>query len=328
MKFLIVRFSSFGDIVQALPSVNSIHTTHPKAEIHWLTRKDFSDLVDGHPHIHKVMTFDKKSGLVSYIQLLRSLSSEHYTHIYDAHNNLRSWILRIYAWIFWKNPQFIVRSKNRWKRFLFFKLRRPVFKMPFRGALSYLEPLKNWNISDRIIPPPHLFVPTLATALPETYIALAPSAAWPNKRWPLDHWKTLIRILSTHKIVVLGGPEDYFCSELQEIAPDRVINLAGKCSLIESCSVVKKSKILISADTGLLHAADQMGVKNIGLIGPTAFGYTTQSQSLVLEVDLACKPCSKDGRNRCTNPTFQKCMVDITPERVAETVRLIEGGLL
>jgi heptosyltransferase-2 len=320
MKILIVRFSSFGDIVQALPAVKSLHDLYPAAEIHWLTREDFSDLVTGHPNINKVITLDRKTGFKGFIQLLFALGSEKYTHVYDAHNNLRTFFLRLWARLFWWS-KIVKRPKNRWKRFLFFKLRRrSVFKMPFRGVMSFIEPLKKWEIPQRVIAPPHLYLPSIPLDLPPSFVAIAPSAAWPNKRWPLEHWKQLIALLPDKKIVVLGGPKDTFCEELTAIDPDRVVNWAGKCSLIESCYVVKKSRLTISADTGILHAADQLGVDNIGLIGPTAFGYTSQPQSHILETELYCKPCSKDGRTPCVNPEFQKCMKDILPTHVADAV--------
>jgi len=323
MKILIIRFSSFGDIVQALPSVKSLHGRYPEAEIHWLTRLDLADLVNGHPNINKVMTLDRRAGFRGLLALMRELRGENYTHVYDAHNNLRSFFLRWTARLTWGVKSVIVRPKNRFKRFMFFKLRRPVFRTPFRGAISFLEPLARWQISTHLIPPPHFFLPVTSLDLPDSFVAMGPSAAWATKRWPIESWKTLIELLPDLKIVLLGGPEDTFCADIAAVAPDRVINLAGRLSLIESCFVLRRSRVTISADTGLLHAADQMGVDNIGLIGPTAFGYTSQPQSVVLETQLYCKPCSKDGRTPCVNPVFQKCMREITPHSVAELTRVL-----
>jgi heptosyltransferase-2 len=148
-------------------------------------------------------------------------------------------------------------------------------------------------------------------------IALVPSAAWEMKRWPLEHWKTLITIMPNARFIVLGGKEDLFCQELTDIDPVRVLNLAGKLSLIESCKLVQISELVISADTGLLHVADVLGVKGISLMGPTAFGFTISSLIKTLEVDLPCRPCSKDGSGSCSQKTYQLCMVNINPAMVA-----------
>ena len=137
------------------------------------------------------------------------------------------------------------------------------------------------------------------------------------KRWPLEHWKTLITIMPNARFIVLGGKEDLFCQELTDIDPVRVLNLAGKLSLIESCKLVQISELVISADTGLLHVADVLGVKGISLMGPTAFGFTISSLIKTLEVDLPCRPCSKDGSGSCSQKTYQLCMVNINPAMVA-----------
>ena len=143
------------------------------------------------------------------------------------------------------------------------------------------------------------------------------------KRWPIPHWEKLIAIMPNQQFIILGGKDDLFCEDLKMIAPDRVQNLAGKLSLVESCALIKNSKLVISADTGLLHVADVLGVKALSLMGPTAFGFTTGTQIKTLEVALPCRPCTKDGRGTCSQEVYQKCMVDITPEWVAKEAQLM-----
>jgi heptosyltransferase-2 len=151
---------------------------------------------------------------------------------------------------------------------------------------------------------------------------LVPSAAWEMKRWPLSHWKKLIEILPEAKFMVLGGREDHlFCEELVAVDPLRVQNQAGKLSLVESCYFIKISKLVVSADTGLLHVANVLGVSAISLMGPTAFGFTTGDHIKTLEVDLSCRPCTKDGRGKCSDSLWQRCMIEIEPIKVASVVR-------
>lgn len=313
-KILIIRFSSFGDIVQAMSVLRPLKTRSTDSEIHWLTRSEFSNLVTLSPYVDRVISFDKNSGLLGLIKLGFQLRSEGYELIYDAHRNTRSAILR---WIF-LGIHIVSRPKSRWKRILLFTFRINKFPWPFKGMKSYLEPLglpdselhQQWSFS--------IEVKTKVDQLVgEKFVCLAPSAAWEMKRWPLSHWKELIKLKSDTRFVVLGGPADTFCEELVEVAPDRVSNLAGKLSLIESCYAVSKADALVSADTGLIHVADILGVKGLSLVGPTAFGFPTNSNIETLEVDLPCRPCSKDGRGGCSQNVWQKCMVDIKPETVS-----------
>ncbi|MBY0416390.1 MAG: glycosyltransferase family 9 protein, partial [Bdellovibrionales bacterium] len=223
-------------------------------------------------------------------------------------------------------PNWLTRSKARLKRVLLFTFRINTFPKPFRGIQSFIEPLKMWeidNLGDHNFAHWDFSSESKATVAPflesSKKIVLVPSAAWEMKRWPLPLWKKLITIMPQQEFIILGGKEDHFCEELKEVAPERVVNLAGKLSLVESCALIEKSPVVISADTGLLHVADVLGVNAISLMGPTAFGFTMGSQIITLEVDLPCRPCTKDGRGRCSQDVYQKCMVDITPEKVAAT---------
>ncbi len=329
MKVLIVRLSSFGDILQAQACLQNIYNSgFSNITIDWLVRSDFKDLLRDQP-LNRVITLERKSGFISLLQTIFLMSQTPYTHIYDAHNNLRSFWVRalLPLLIFFRHgllPHVLVRSKHRLRRFLFFKLRRPVFEMPFRGSYSFLTPLEKWKMSSEFQQRAHWKTTAkVPVQLPPFFIAIAPSAAWKTKRWPAASWKKLIDLLPNEFFVVLGGPEDTFCEEIANTAPHRVFNSAGKFSLLESCAVVRDAQLTISGDTGMLHAADQMRRLNIGLIGPTAFGYTSQNLSVVLETQLVCKPCSKDGRDPCVNPVFQKCMIEITPEKVAHAAKLL-----
>lgn len=332
-KVLIIRFSSFGDIVQCSSVLELIRQEFSRnsdeAEIHWATRNDFEKVANLNLGVDKVWAFEKKLGLLGLLKFALFLRTQNYTHIYDAHNNLRSFWLKIILMGRLNYPNLITRSKDRWKRILLFKFRINKFPKPFIGVNSYIAPLNKWEINPK--PNFHLVNWKFNNDIKEKinfligtqqFISIVPSAAWEMKRWPLTHWKKLIEILPDAKIIILGGKEDYhFCEELAAIDPLRVLNQAGKLSLVESCYLIQKSKLVISADTGLLHVADVLGVKAISLMGPTAFGFTAGQHINAVEVDLACRPCTKDGRGKCSNKLWQRCMVEIEPINVANITR-------
>ncbi|XGC79634.1 glycosyltransferase family 9 protein [Bdellovibrio bacteriovorus] len=335
-KFLIIRFSSFGDVVQTLSVPAALKQTYPQAEIHWVTRKDMAPLLQNHPAINRVWEFDRKKGVSGLIQLCFEMRKENFTHIYDAHNNSRSRIisaiLRPMGFI-GVGPKFIRRSIRRWKRFLLFRFRINKFEMPFNGQRDLLEPLEQWGVPRLAPPSPQIFPSDeshkKALDVLGSYagaIALAPSAAYFLKRWPKEYWKELIMLFPNQKFVLLGGPEDSFIEDIRDVAPDRVLNLAGKCSLQVSSSVVAHSAALVSNDTGLLHVAEQLGQKTIALMGPAPFGFPSRPTTKVMEIMLPCRPCSKHGQGPCVNKTkFHQCLVDITPLHVAAELRMLLG---
>ncbi len=321
MKILIIRFSSFGDIVQAMGVLGPIMSSHSGTQIDWVCRQDMRSFLEGQPHISKLWIFDRKLGLKGLWSLSGELFSENYTHLYDAHSSLRSLWLRIFLWLRGFRGEVIIRSKERWRRFLLFKLRRNTFENPYKGVNSYLAPLIKWNIKGEAT---HLkFQGQIQIDRLDEKICLVPSAAWEMKRWPLQSWKELITLLPNEKFVVLGGPEDQFCEELAAVAPERVENFAGKLNLKESSLAVQAAKLCISADTGLLHIADHTGTPAIALIGPTAFGFPYFSQTRVMEIELPCRPCTKDGRGHCSQAVYKRCLVEITPVAVAQKAREI-----
>lgn len=331
-KILILRFSSFGDVLQCLSVAGAIQTQWPEARIHWVTRSDLKGLIESHPAISQVWTIERGHGYKELRNLAKQLVRERYTHVYDAHNNLRSRILcwTLNGWFNWRKVFrrhfFLRRSLKRWKRFFLFRLRINLYPQPFNGQRDLLEPLAEWGLSVQAPPSPQLFLPPeikISEKLPVSYVALAPSAAHPLKRWPLAHWEKLIELLPDAQFVVLGGSEDHFLQTLAEKFPDRVSNWAGKLSLLESAKVIQGAQLLIANDTGLLHVAEQLGIYCIALMGPAPFGYPSREKTEIMELNLSCRPCSKHGQGPCVNPQYKKCLVDIRPESVIGAVKSI-----
>ncbi len=328
-KLLIIRFSSFGDIIQTLSIVEAFLSEHPEAEVHWATRSDFVELLEHNPRIKKIWTLERRDGIKGLFRLIDQLKKENFTHIYDAHNNLRSFIMG-----FFLRPQnFLRRSKDRIKRILLFRFRINLFPKRLTAHDIYIKPLQKWGIPDiplkesqLVIPPP--IYEKVSFQIPfANFIALIPSAAWELKRWPVEYWKELITILENRNFVILGGPGDQFLDEL--VTPEnehRVLNLRGKLSLLESAAAVKLSSVAVGADTGLTHAADQLGAPVIFLMGPTAFGLPSRPSSKTMEISLWCRPCSKDGRGRCKNKTYKKCLIDIKPASLVPVIHQLESA--
>ncbi len=326
---LIIRFSSFGDILQTMSVLRPLKESNPDLKIHWLTKSEYRELVELSPLVDKVWTFEKGQGAFGLIKLAFRIRSMKFDYIYDAHNNLRSKIAVTILNPFSLKDGFFKRPKNRIKRFLLFSFGINKFENPFRGMISYTRPI------DKITEQKNLdcrhkfnFAESITCSVDEItqgeqdFITMAPSAAWEMKRWPTEHWIELISKLPEKKIFLLGGPSDQFIEELRKkCSTQNVVNLSGKLSLTQSVYLVSKSSCLISADTGLIHAAEIMGINGISLIGPTAFGFPTHENIKTLEVEMECRPCTKDGRGKCSQDVWRQCMVDITPTKVSEVCK-------
>lgn len=310
-------------------------TQFPGARVDWLVRADLRGVVQGVREIDQILEFDRKLGFFGLIKAAWRLGAQDYTHVYDAHSNVRSFfvtsIMKFRTTFSSRHPSFIRRSKERLNRWLLFKWRINKFPSPYRSAESFLRPLAKWNIpstypaGSQVTPQAELPDEVLNWFVnaPGAKVALAPSAAWEMKRWPVEYWRELITKLPDFSFALLGGAEDTFFSEIVSIAPERCLNLAGKLSLAQSTSFLARADLVIANDTGSMHVADQLGRPTIALIGPTAFGYPSNRLSRTLEVELWCKPCSKDGRGKCVNDLYKRCLKEISPNLVASTSRAL-----
>lgn len=325
-KILLIRFSSLGDVTQTLSVAAKLSAL---GELHWVLREDMAGLTEGHPGIFRLWKLNRKSGFLDLLRLAWGLRAERFSRVYDAHNSLRSRVISLILRFHFHPPKIIRKPRYSWKRFLLFKFHKNTFEQPFSGQKELLRPLKKWNISEELPPTPQIFFsekdrqqanqnwPPFAK---EHTLGLAPSSAHALKRWPVEHWKKLIRLLPDYKFILFGGPEDDFLIEIKSADPSRVANLAGKLSLKGSGAALTQCQLLISNDTGLLHIAEQSGVPAIALMGPAPFGYPSRDKTQILERQLGCRPCSKHGQGPCTNPNFQECLRSISPEEVAQNV--------
>ncbi|TLX77130.1 glycosyltransferase family 9 protein [Labilibacter sediminis] len=328
-KILIIRFSSIGDIIQCMSVTGGFKNHHPNSEIHWVIRKDLASLIKIDPRIDHIWEFDRELGITGLIKLAKKLKKEGYTHIYDAHSNIRSNILKAFLNPLGLRTNLITRRKTRLKRLLLFKFRINLLPNPFRSFESFRNPVKKWGISDFFTPENNWVFPEgtenkctdLLKDQPNKTITLVPSAAWELKRWPVEYWKELVTLLNDFNFVILAGPGDDFCKEIMEAAPERVTNLAGKTNLLESFCITAHSKYVISGDTGFLHAADLFNKPGIALIGPTAFGYPSGEKMKIFEQNLPCQPCSKDGSTNCKLKEVKKCLTDITPIQLVNEIK-------
>lgn len=320
-KILLIRFSSIGDVTQTLCVATRLSEL---GELHWATRIDMAPLLANHPSITKVWTLDRRDGITGLLRLMQALRKENFTHVYDAHNNMRSNLISFFLRVF-SSVRFLQKSQKRWKRFLLFNFGKNLYEMPFSGQRDLLEPLTKWGLSIQAPAPPQIFPGTkelnsidleLKKVGFDLFVALVPSAAYPLKKWPEEYFKKLIEIMPSTKFVLLGSQHDKFLSNFVSISPDRVVNFAGRLSLMESVALIQRAQAVVANDTGPLHFAEQLGKKTLALMGPAPFGFPSRPTTRVLELDLSCRPCSKHGQGPCTNEKYQRCLVDITPEQV------------
>lgn len=322
MKILIVRFSSIGDIVLTTPVVRAIHEQKPEIEIHYITKKSFSSLLNDNPHIKKIYTIEK-----SVSEVIDALKSEKYDFIIDLHKNIRT--LRLKQSLGVKSYSFDKLNFQKWMLVNF-----KVDKLPNIHVVDrYFEAVKEIGVvnegkrcelflkdSDK--------VDTIKEfgLKPQEYLSVAVGAQFATKMLPEDMLISILLKINS-PIVLLGGPTDVERGKnLIEGLKDKpnVFNAINRFSLTQSASIVAQSKVILTHDTGLMHIATTFNIPIVSVWGSTVpeFGmypYYPSHPELysIHEVkNLSCRPCSKIGYDTCPKKHFN-CM------RLQDTVAII-----
>ena len=324
MKFLLIRFSSIGDIVLTTPVVRCLKKQVPGAEVHFLTRQSFATIVESNPYIDKVHSLAH-----SWETMVHELKQEHYDHIIDLHHNLRTLRLRkelgirsfpfnklnIQKWIYTNFKWNLMPDLHIVDRYMS-TIQSFGVKNDEEG-LDYFIPQKD-EVKQKDIPASHH----------AGYIGVVIGAAHNTKKLPVEKLKELCTRID-HPIILLGGKEDVANgNEIAAADPVKIYNACGKFNLNESADLVRRSKLIITHDTGLMHIAAAFKKKIISVWGNTVpeFGmypYYGRHQILNAKFEitgLRCRPCSKIGYAKCPRGHF-KCMRQISMDAIADTAR-------
>ncbi len=326
MKFLIIRFSSIGDIVLTTPVVRCLKKQVPDVEVHFLTKKSFTSIVESNPYIDKIITLGN-----DWDTMIDALKSEQYDYIIDLHHNLRT--LRIKKALKVKSFSFNKLNIQKWlltalKINVLPKLHivdRNLLTLTSFGVLNdgkgldYFIPEKD-KVKDQDIPASHHF----------GYIGIVIGAALETKKLPVHRLKELCSKIN-YPIILLGGPEDKANGDIVAATDDiKIYNSCGKFNLNESADLVRRSKLIITHDTGLMHIAAALKKPIVSIWGNTVtdfgmtayYGNDTITDTRFEVTGLSCRPCSKIGYKQCPKKHFN-CMelqnIDLIAKYVVST---------
>jgi ADP-heptose:LPS heptosyltransferase len=320
-KFLIIRFSSIGDIVLTSPVVRCLKNQFPEAEIHYLTKKRNADLLLANPYIDKIHCFSD-----SLSDTILELKAEHFDFVIDLHHNFRS--LRVKLRLKSKSFSF---NKLNFRKMLFTSFK--INTMPEGHIVDRnLATLSEFNIVndgkglDHFIPQEdEIAISDLPENFRKGYVALVLAGTYATKRMPAEKYKKLITE-SKLSFVLLGGKgERSMADQILGWNTGNVLDYTGKLRINQSASLVKNAKLVVSNDTGLMHIAAAYHKNILSVWGNTTpdlgmFPYLPGEGSKILEIKgLSCRPCSKLGYHSCPKKHF-RCMNDIPEERILDWV--------
>ena len=161
----------------------------------------------------------------------------------------------------------------------------------------------------------------------EKIIAVAPGSVWQTKVYPAEHYKEIIKYLTEdgYTVILIGGDADKdLCEQIKSSFSDKVLNLAGKFSFIETEELLKHVKLLISNDSAPTHLGMCADIPVLTIYCSTVPGfgfypYNEKSEFISFN-NLHCKPCGIHGYRQCPIETFD-CGYKLQPDTVIEKIK-------
>jgi heptosyltransferase-1 len=334
VKILILKPSSLGDVVQALPVLRLLKRHRPDARIFWWIDASLAPLLEHDPDLAGVVRFERKrwASPRHWPEMWRSirwLRAQRFDWVIDLQSLARS---GVFAWLA-RGDLLVGLDESREGARGFYDVAVPRASFHTHAVDWYLAVLRrlgvpvNWNFT--WLPERSEIAAAVRTKWPQDrdhvrWIALQPGARWPNKRWPIELFAETARQLAVQLpevgFVVLGGEDDKPLGDfLAASLPERGLNLTGRTSLPESVEWLRRSDLLLTNDTGPMHIAAALGKPLVALFGPTEPRRTGPYGRLdeVVRHPLPCAPCLKP---RCAWPQPMECLTAITPAQVVPRV--------
>ncbi len=352
-RILLIKPSSPGDIIHALPVLRGLRRRFPEAHIAWLVATPFTNLIEADPAIDEVIPFDRKrfgrigrslGATREFMAFLRDLRRRKFQLVVDLQGLVRSGFFslasgapvrigfrqaREFAWVFYNRciartdrDAHAVDKNYAVAEMLGFDdapldLRIAVTDEDRRHAAALLEDAGIARGDDDAAP---------------RYAVLVPTTRWETKCWPIERFGQLARLIQQrHGLtsVLVGGPADVDAGQRaveasagglpREAAPPAV-NLCGRTTLRQLAALIDSADIVVTADSTPMHMAAAHHRPLVAIFGPTnpqRTGPYGRNRD-VISPDLACSPCYVRKLSQC--PHNHACMRDLSVDRVAEAV--------
>lgn len=288
-RILLIKPSSLGDIVHALPVVSALRSRFPLAKIHWLINRAFAPLLEGHPCVDQCIPFDRRhfgrlhrqwDAASDFVRFVSSLREARYDWVIDLQGLSRTGFLsyatsaplragfataREFAPIFYSHltrlPRQPVHAVDR--------------NLAILGDIGLPESTPDFALPISVAA--QKAVDQLLTgqgiSVDATFTALIPGARWIAKQWLPERYGELASRLIDEglgPVMLLGSPDEREVAQhVQQSSPHELINLVGETSLPELVTVLSRSRQIVCNDSGPMHLAAALDRPLIAIFGPT-----------------------------------------------------------
>jgi len=274
-RILIINPSALVEVVHGLQVVTSLKAQWPKGEplkVDWIARDIFAPLVKSCSAVDEVFVFKRHGGTMEFLRLIKQLRETSYDYAFDFQGLLRSGLI---TWRV-KAKRKVGRSNAREGATAFYNTKTD---LPPAGRKSHkldilLQFLPVLGLKPQLEGELHFHeVEKLRLSFTEGKRGERPILLFPDARRPEKNWagfKQLTKLLlekDRQRRVIWAG--EHHLPDKGSFPPERFLNLTGNTSALSLPALLQKADWVIANDSGPLHLAAALGVKNIGIFGPS-----------------------------------------------------------
>ncbi|TKB95350.1 MAG: glycosyltransferase family 9 protein [Nitrospira sp.] len=328
---LLIKPSSLGDIVHAMPTCAAIRRAYPKARLTWLVKREWAGLVERIDGVDRV--WPVTSTLKGWLSQVSSLRAEQFDLVMDLQGLFRSAAI---GW-FSGSPLLVGFANGREGSPRFYSQRVSVPQSDMHAvdrnllvanAVGAMEsgtpefrfriPQHDYDEVDRVL--------SRSGVTPGTnWVAMNVSARWQTKRWPPASFAEVADRLQQEgwgAVVMIGGPDERAeVAEVNRMMKTPAIDLAGATTVGLLPALLSRASLLITNDSGPMHVAAAVGTAIVALFGPTSAVRTGPygAGHAVLSGSVPCSPCFS---RTCDNAVSLECLKMVSPQQVLAAARV------
>ena len=335
MKLLLVKTTSFGDVLHAFPALNDAWHSVDGLVCDWLVEAPYAPIPRWHPAVRDVIPVSMRGWrrapwlqhLPAIRRFIRRLRRERYDLVIDAQGLIKSAFLARLA-----RGRRIGWGRDSLRETLATRLYDDTVDVAgglhavdrirelFAGALGYPVPVEIEY---------GLRLPPAADDLdrrPDHYLVFIPGTTWPSKRWPAAYWRRLAELATAHgwRVDILSGSpaERRTAHAIAEGIEGTGVHAA--LPLDDLAHVLAGARAVVSVDTGPGHLAAAVGTPGVSIYGSTDPARTgiRGASHVHLCADFECAPClRRECRFADRGQIHPDCYATVPPQDVWSTLR-------
>lgn len=320
-RILLIKPSSLGDVVHALPVLDGLRQRFPSATIDWLIASSIAPLLEGHSQITNLIPFDRRRygrigrsprASTDFLRFVADLRRRRYDLAIDLQGLFRSGFL---AWCSGAPVRIGFQDAREAARLFYtHRLRPPTADLHAVDKNLLIGTMLGFTVQRIRFPielndqdrrqAEHLLSDGGISGR-EPLVAIAPGARWETKLWPASRFAETINELQSVTpcdCVLLGGSEEQeLCAGIAAQCQRPPVNLAGRTTLKELSALIEKADVVLCHDSAVTHLSVALDRPLVCLTGPTHPGRTGPygRPADVMRLDLPCSPCYLRKLSQC-----------------------------